>query len=233
VLASHLALPQPMIPWVRPRSELELVRQGPAGEAASQGHGAAAGPSGAAPADLGTSAGPVRGLEAELEALVRRHYRSVQALLRRLIGPRPEAQDLVQETFLRARGRVPEGEAAAAAYLRRIATNLAAGWWRAQGRTDQRLELPESVLSNDPGPAAQLAQAELEDSLRVAIAALPERCRLAFVARVLEGLEYPAVAAGLGVAEATARQQVMEARQRLARALKPFLDTDDQRSGAS
>lgn len=231
MLLRHPALPQPMLLWMRSWSEPELAGGRPAAGGQAGAQARRDGPAeGTTPPAASLDSG---GLKAgDLEALVRQHYRPVQILLRRLIGPRPEAQDLVQETFLRARGRMAAGDPAAAAYLRRIAANLAAAWWRQRGRAAQPLELPDQVQSGESEPGALLAQAELEDSLRAAIAALPERCRLAFVARVLEGLEYPAVAAALGVAEATARQHVMEARQRLQRALRPFLDDRDRRGGA-
>mgnify|MGYP002783880580 FL=1 len=158
----------------------------------------------------------------ELEALVRLHYAAVLRLLERLIGRRSEALDLVQETFVRARGRVRAGDPGAGAYLRRTAVNLAAGWWRARGRAAAALEQPERLPGSAPEPLALLAQAELEDALRAAIARLPERCRQAFVGRVLEELEYADLARALGIAEATVRQHVMEARQRLQRALAPY-----------
>lgn len=160
--------------------------------------------------------------DADLEALVRAHYAGVLRLVERLIGRRGEALDLAQETFLRARGRVRADDPGAGAYLRRTAINLAAGWWRGRGRAAAALELPEQLPGAAQEPVVLLAQAELEDALRAAIARLPERCRQAFVGRVIEGLEYADLARSLGIAEATARQHVMDARQRLQRALAPF-----------
>ena len=149
------------------------------------------------------------------EQLVRRHRGEIGAYLRRLLGSESEADDVAQDTWLRAHrafGRLP-ADANARAWLSRIATNRAL-----------------TALRRRRGSAARAAAVDLEtlpargDDLegrielrRVAgaVAALPPKQRAALVARRFSGLDYAEIALTLGCSPDAARANVYQAIRRL------------------
>jgi RNA polymerase sigma factor (sigma-70 family) len=114
-----------------------------------------------------------------------------------------------------------EGERAAR-YLYRIALSANGKAWRQRIGRDGRLWLRSA------GPAGQSSEraerAEACRAVRRAVAELPQRQARALVRRYLEQQDYPAIAAGLGCSEATARSHVSKA----VAALKKRLGTPAQ-----
>lgn len=169
----------------------------------------------------------------DLEVLVREFFTEVHGLLVRLVGRGEEAEDLAQECFVRverarreARGDEsgPDLKGDPRAYLLRSAANLAKDWYRRRGRRGEVSELPESVTTCEPGPASAAEDKELNEALRMAVAALPDPPRSSFIERVLLGREYSEVARSLGIGVGTVRIQVVNARKRLRRSLAAFLE---------
>jgi RNA polymerase sigma-70 factor (ECF subfamily) len=78
-------------------------------------------------------------------------------------------------------------------------------------------------------PSAITEEAETRRRVELAIAALPERLRVPFVLRALEGQSYDHVARITGVRAATVRTQLVQARRALRRMLGPLLDVEDGR----
>lgn len=145
-----------------------------------------------------------------------RLYRAAWALC----GSPHDAEDLVQETFLRvlARPRLlrAEGELP---YLLRTLRNTYLTTLRTASRRPQGVELPSddsaTLRSSLAQPEVALEQRELLD----AVAALPDDFREALVAVDIVGLSYREAAHALGTREATITSRLFRARQRLARAL--------------
>jgi RNA polymerase sigma-70 factor (ECF subfamily) len=152
--------------------------------------------------------------------LVELHFTRVYSLLHRTTGNHEDAEDLAQETFVRAwaaLGRFRE-QSAFSTWITRIALHLSTDHARARGlRRSTPLELHE------PAQPEGHSDAELTAALAVALDNLPPRLRLALVLRVLEGREYAEVAELTGVRATTVRTQVMQARALLARALARWL----------
>jgi RNA polymerase sigma-70 factor (ECF subfamily) len=137
-----------------------------------------------------------------------------------LCGNRHEAEDLVQETYLRvlSRPRFLRNDDDLG-YLLRVLRNTFISARRASARRpagepiDDRLELIEDRRAASP-------EAELDrDQLYAVISELPEDFRDALVAIDLVGLSYREAGQALGVREATITTRLHRARQRLARAL--------------
>jgi len=181
------------------------------------------------------------------DALVRAFAPEVYGLLFRVVRSHEDAEDLTQETFVRALGALDlyRGDAPFVAWLLRIAVHVGRDHVRRRGRKPDRLAL-EAL--RDAGrevadPRASDAMRAVHDSdvlaraLARALDALPVSLRAALALRVLEGREYGEVAAALGVRPATARTQVMKARRALARLLAPWLgprlDASDRQGGRS
>jgi RNA polymerase sigma-70 factor (ECF subfamily) len=158
---------------------------------------------------------------ARLGELFDAHHRRLYRLGLRLLGNAEEAQDLVQETFLRAAqtlGRVPADEPGAEAWLVRVAVNVARDRQRRHAvRRARAAPLPAQPASPDEeGP--RLARW----AVRTALRALPARRRAIVVLHELEGLSTGEVARLLGCAPVTVRWHLSSARRELARALGPF-----------
>jgi RNA polymerase sigma-70 factor (ECF subfamily) len=169
----------------------------------------------------------VAGDAAAFEGLVARHQDRVYRLARRLTGDRADAEEVVQDTFLRVHRRLGtfRGEALFSTWLYRIATNSALMLRRRQAR--RRTEPLEGYLPTfdregrhardvDHARAAQadelLDRARLARQARAALDRLPPSYRAPFVLRDLEELTTAEVAAVLGLTAATVRQRVHRAR---------------------
>ncbi len=164
------------------------------------------------------------------EELTRTHFRGVYALLFRLAGNHEDAEDLAQDTFVRAWRALPnlrDGEALSA-WLRRIALHIARDHFRVRSRRGPSESIERFEGDERAGaarhPGEQLGEREMMAGLRAALERLPHRLRAPLFLRVLEGLEYDDVARETGVRPATARTQVMQARKLLLRWLAPWFE---------
>lgn len=166
--------------------------------------------------------------------LVERHARGVFRLAFRMLGNEQDAEDVVQETFLKAWSRLDQFEARSGfgAWLRRIAANcaydtlrrrrrtpLAAGPWTDDegGEVDPVQELPS------PAPSAEreLWGTQLRARLGAALHGLSPLERAAFTLRHLEERPIAEIARALGCDDNNAKQSVFRAVRKLRRALSP------------
>lgn len=137
-----------------------------------------------------------------------------------LCGSREEAEDLVQETFVRVlqKPRFLRNDDDIG-YLLRVLRNTFVSGRRAAARRPIPAPLPDD-LSTFEDPAASRPEAQIEVSeLYAAISALPEQFRDALIAVDVVGLSYREAAGALRVREATLTTRVYRARQRLANEL--------------
>jgi RNA polymerase sigma-70 factor, ECF subfamily len=137
----------------------------------------------------------------------------------RMIGSVSEAEDIVQEAFLRYHRAQPADVENPKAYLSAVTTRLAIDHLRsARARREEYVGpwLPEPLLS-DEGAGDPSAQAELADSLSLAFLVLLERLspveRAAFLLREVFAYPYDEIAEVIGKSEANARQLVSRARR--------------------
>jgi len=183
---------------------------------------------GAETSDEALAARAAAGDEPAFEDLVIRYQARVFRLARRLTGEDGDAQDALQEAFLRAyRGLGAfRGDARFSTWLYRIATNAALMQRRArQRRPAESLEAYLPRFDADGGhaatPAALQAPCRVEEVMdrrllaekaRAGIDRLPDLYREAFVLRDLEELPTSEVAEVLGLEPAAVRQRVHRAR---------------------
>jgi RNA polymerase sigma-70 factor, ECF subfamily len=138
---------------------------------------------------------------AAFEELIVLHGPALQRMLRRVLGSNADAEDVLQETFLKAWRAIDRfrGEARFSTWLYRIALNEARrrqayeAHRRALPLDDVMLELPD--LSE--GPASRAESAELEGFVEQCVAELPASYREAVVLRDVEGLTNEEAAAVL------------------------------------
>ena len=145
--------------------------------------------------------------------------------LRRQVRDRDTAEDLLQETFVRAirAGRVEAG-ASVRSYLFAIATNLIADHWRRQFRVVSRNVRPAAPGETEPletlpdgqeSPEARAGRRGIERHVREALALLPDSYRSAFELAALEQRSYREVAVKMGWSLDQVRINVHRARKRL------------------
>lgn len=168
------------------------------------------------------------------EALCQRYGGPLRRHLLRMLRDADAAEDLLQETLLRAWTHAAQwdGRGSPRAWLFRIATNLALNYIRAQRRRPQQpLEVPRDPADPDEqpaipgwmvdrtslGPGEALEQAEQLALLRQLVAGLPEEKRE--VLRLIHDaeMEIGEVAQALGIPRGTVKSRLHYAMQRLAR----------------
>ena len=149
------------------------------------------------------------------DRLVQRHRAEIAAYLRRLMGDASEAEDVAQDTWLRAHrafGRLPP-DANTRAWLYRIATNRARTALKKRGGTMRRA----STVDLDALPARRVdpADALMLQAVARAVGRLPAKQRAALVARRFHDLTYDEIGASLGCSAASARANVYQAVRKL------------------
>lgn len=165
-----------------------------------------------------------KGDRAAFARLVARHRGRLLALTARSLGSRAAAEDVVQEVFTRAWVKAPAwqvrepGRASYAAWLSRVAVNLAIDQSRKlRPTTLEAIEEPEDPA---PSPDAAIIARERAARIKAAIAALPERQRLAI------GLTYDAElsnaegAASMGISVGAFELLLVRARRALRLSLR-------------
>lgn len=160
------------------------------------------------------------------EELVTMYQHRVFGVALRMLGNRAEAEEMAQETFLRAHRSLGEfrGEARLGTWLYAIASRLCLNRLASGPRRHERSD--EAALLQAPGEAdavGALEQGELEAALHQAIAALPEDRRIVVVLRDLEGLSYEEIGEVLGVPLNTVRSRLHRARLDLKSKLERWL----------
>ena len=166
----------------------------------------------AAPAD--TDAELVRRAGARDEAAVRSimqaNNRRLYRIARGILRNDAEAEDVVQETYVRAFTHLDgfRGDSSLSTWLARIAMNEALGRLRRQRPSvdldalapgvveAQIIQFPLSAASEDPEKS--MAQREIQQVVERAIDELPEAFRIVFITRVIEGMNVEETAEILG-----------------------------------
>jgi RNA polymerase sigma-70 factor, ECF subfamily len=161
------------------------------------------------------------------EELVTTYQHRVFGVALRMLGRRAEAEEIAQETFLRAHRALRDfrGEARLGTWLYAIASRLCLDRLAAGARRLERSD--DDALLRAPAEGADavgaLERGELESALHDAIAALPEDRRIVVVLRDLEGLAYEEIAEVLGLPLNTVRSRLHRARLDLKAKLERWL----------
>ena len=165
----------------------------------------------------------------DFRVLTERHHKTVFRLAYRMTGNQHDAEDVVQETFLRAYKMLSkfDGRSAFSTWLHRITANCAIDLIRLRTKrhTRQGTELnPDVTHSPDPSPERLARSSQIREMLEPALAELSDMERAAFVMRHYEGLPIEEIGATLGVHSNAAKHTVFRAVQKLRRALQPALE---------
>jgi RNA polymerase sigma factor (sigma-70 family) len=153
-----------------------------------------------------------RVVDGQFERMVSEHQDRVFAFGLALTGNRHDAEEIAQDTFLRAyRALVtytPERirDLKQRAWLHQIALNVVRN--RVRGVKPRLVELNGSEPDHEPGPEARALRREGLDDLAVRVAGLPARYREAVVLRYVQELSYAEVADALGQPVGTVKSNV-------------------------
>ena len=166
---------------------------------------------------------------AAFELIMRRHNRRLFRLARSILKNGAEAEDVVQESYVRAFAKLDAfaGPDGFSAWLARIACNEALGRLRGRervvslhdyvsdgaGETDVRRV--ETMTSPQPDPERLTENGELRRLLEDAIDALPADFRAVFVLRAVEGMSVAEIAEALSIRPETVKTRFHRARHRL------------------
>lgn len=165
--------------------------------------------------------------------LVDRHSRALFRLAFRMTGNEQDAEDVVQESFMRAYRQLGKFDERASfgTWLYRIATNCSLDLVRSRKRRSENLapadpEMDDPVLSlpsGDPTPERMALSTEVRERVADAMQELSATERTAFVLRHFEGMCIEEVSRVLDCQPGAAKHSVFRAVQKLRRALEPVV----------
>src|SRR5260370_26928907 len=172
---------------------------------------------------------------AAFRVLVERHSRPLFRLAFRMTGNEQDAEDIVQETFLRAYRRIGKFDERASfgTWLYRITVNCSVDLLRARKRRSEQSgptnpemdDLIQSLPASSPTPDRMAMSGEAKQRIAEAMEELSASERTAFVLRHFEGMCIDEVSRVLGCRPGAARHCVFRAVQKLRRALEPLVST--------
>ena len=165
--------------------------------------------------------------ETAIRSIMQANNRRLYRLARGILRNDSEAEDVVQETYVRALTHLADfrGDSSLATWLARIAMNEALGRLRRQrpgvdldslppGTLEaQIIQFPHSATSEDPEKT--MAQREIQRVVEHAIDELPDLFRIVFITRVIEGMNVEETAEILGLKPETVKPRLHRARTML------------------
>lgn len=167
--------------------------------------------------------------------LVRRYQGRVTNLISRVLNDRNGSDDLAQEVFVRVfvhRRNYRRGSKLST-WIFTIAANLAKNeirrrvrrrnWFSLDALTEVLSDSLPQLADSTEGREAGLEREQLQGEVGRAIAAVPEKYRLALVLRDIEGLAYEEIAEVLGLPGGTVRSRINRARGMLKKKLEPMM----------
>jgi RNA polymerase sigma-70 factor (ECF subfamily) len=166
-------------------------------------------------------------VSSEIEALVREHSRLVFRIAYSVVRNHSDAEDVVQEVFLRLAKHGARGIEDPKAWLCRIAWRASVDRYRSLARAnheefDERMHVPSAFSSNTEQGAISRQTLALLDRM---IATLPRKERDALLLISVEGMTSAEAAKVLGTTETSIRGRVFRARQRLTDKLQKVMGT--------
>ncbi len=183
-----------------------------------------------------------RGDKKAFELLVSKYQRKLFRLVSRLVHDHAEAEDVVQEAFIKAYRAMANfrGDSAFYTWLYRIGINTAKNYLVTQGRrapTSTDADVEEAETFNDADglrdintPESLLASKQIASTVNAVMLSLPEELRCAITLREIEGLSYDEIAEVMLCPIGTVRSRIFRAREAIAEKLRPLIGTaHDQR----
>jgi RNA polymerase sigma-70 factor (ECF subfamily) len=155
------------------------------------------------------------------ERIYRAHIGRVFALCVRMCGDRALAEELTQDVFVRAWGKLGSfrGESAFSTWLHRLAVNVVLNARKSEGRHRARHESMDEEGADEVEGTIPIAPGEMLD-VDAAVARLPAGARRVFVLHDVEGYKHEEIAEMSGVTVGACKAQLHRARMLLRRSLR-------------
>lgn len=176
-----------------------------------------------------------QGDKSAFDLLVIKYQHRIVHLVNRYVKDPSEAQDVAQDTFIKAYRALGDfrGDSAFYTWLYRIAINTAKNYLLSRSRRhlDYEIDVQDAEQVEN---AAQLKDMDTPDNLlmneqiikviKVAIEKLPEEMRIAITLREFEGMSYEEIAEAMDCPIGTVRSRIFRAREAIDEKLKPLLN---------
>ena len=169
-------------------------------------------------------------------ALVERHSRAVFRLAHRMTGSAQDAEDVVQETFLKAYRQLSRFESRAnfSTWLHRIAVNCSIDLIRSRPHREaghdeadlDQLGRDEGGHAGQPSPERLMLSTEVQDRVMTAMSSLSAMERAAFALRHFEGQSIEEISQALGLKANAAKHSIFRAVKKMRVALEPLVSAD-------
>jgi RNA polymerase sigma-70 factor (ECF subfamily) len=175
---------------------------------------------------------------AAFNEIVARYKNRVHNYVSRMVGPGSDAEDLTQETFVRAYLNIRSFQSRATlnTWLFRIATNICIDFRRKTARPramtvslqrddfDEEIETERDIPDEKYNPQIAFLNKELGVQLDDALRALPDKLRTVVLLHDIEGLAYEEIAAIADCPLGTVKSRLFNARMALRQKLAPYVD---------
>jgi len=183
-----------------------------------------------------------KGDKSAFDALVLKYQHKVLKLVQRYVRDQAEAEDVVQDAFIKAYRALPafRGDSAFYTWLYRIAINTAKNALVSAGRRPLSFDLdaPDAAgaefqtrLKDTDTPERLLLTEEIRGKVNRAIDELPDDLRTAIVLRELEGMSYEEIARTMECPVGTVRSRIFRAREAIDRHLQEVFEGGLGRGG--
>lgn len=175
-----------------------------------------------------------KGDKRAFDLLVLKYQSRIMALVIRFVQDSHEAQDVTQETFVKAYRALGNfrGDSAFYTWLYRIAVNTAKNYLVSRNRRPPSFDVDADdaeFYDGDHGlksletPERLLLRDEIEQTVQESIRRLPEDLRVALTLREYEGMSYEDIAHVMQCPVGTVRSRIFRAREAVDKALRPLL----------
>ncbi|MDO6514129.1 MULTISPECIES: RNA polymerase sigma factor RpoE [Neptuniibacter] len=166
------------------------------------------------------------------DLLVKKYQHKIIALIGRYVYDFHEAQDVAQETFIKAYRALPNfrGDSAFYTWLYRIAINTAKNHLVSRGRKPIDVDVDDAQffegdhqLKDIATPENELYKDELDLVIKRTLNRLPEDLRMALTLREFEGMSYDEIARVMDCPVGTVRSRIFRARETLDKEIMPLM----------
>jgi RNA polymerase sigma-70 factor (ECF subfamily) len=177
-----------------------------------------------------------RGDKTAFDLLVRKYQHRIGAVIGRFVSDHAEAQDIAQESFIRAYRAIGNfrGDSQFYTWLYRIAVNTAKNHLVAMKRRPPTSDVEAEDAEHFSGagrmhdhdtPEHELLREEIAREVSETVAALPEELRQAITLREMDGLSYEEIAETMDCPIGTVRSRIFRAREAIDARLRPLMES--------
>ena len=171
---------------------------------------------------------------AAFQQIYEQHHSFVLKFLYGMVGEISLAEELTQETFVRAFTSIGNmrSEAKLSTWLGGIAKNVASNSFRSRRRESRHLEIDglpvEELRGDNLSPVAELLNVELQDVIRDALGKLAEDKRLVFILKIIQHKSYEEIAEITDSSIPKLKTDLHRAKAEMRRLIRPYLETSNE-----